>query len=111
MRPWLFVPALGLSCAFAVATAQTYTVTDLGTLSDYPYPSTYPTAINEAGEVTGYDSSYFAGPPGVPVPEAFLYSDGNMTALAGQFEHAFLWSKGTLFDLGPFAQRHYQRSE
>jgi probable HAF family extracellular repeat protein len=84
MRPCLLVPALGLACALATATGQTYTVTDLGTLSDYPYPSTYPTAVNEAGQVTGYDSSYYAGPPGVPVPEAFLYSDGNMTALAGE---------------------------
>jgi probable HAF family extracellular repeat protein len=89
MRPWLFVPALGLSCAFAAATAQTYTVTALGVIPNYPYASTYPAGINESGQVTGADVSYFIIAPGVPVPEAFLYRDGEMVALAGEYSNGY----------------------
>jgi probable HAF family extracellular repeat protein len=83
MRLWLSVTALGLCCAFTAASAQTYTVTDLGVLPNYRYAVTYPAAVNEAGQVTGADISNFAVAPGVPTPEAFLYSDGEMTALSG----------------------------
>jgi probable HAF family extracellular repeat protein len=62
---------------------QTYTVTDLGVLPNYPYAATYPAGVNEAGEVTGAAISNFAVAPGVPTPEAFLYRDGEMTALSG----------------------------
>jgi probable HAF family extracellular repeat protein len=89
MRLWSFVSALALSCAFATATAQTYTVTELGLLPNYPYAFANPTAINDAGQVTGYDVSYFVGPPGVPIPEAFLYSDGEMTAIAGEYSNGY----------------------
>jgi len=83
MRPWLSIPAIGLCCAFTAASAQRYTVTDLGVLPNYRYGVTYPAAINEAGQVTGASISNFAVAPGVPTPEAFLYSDGEMTALSG----------------------------
>ncbi len=89
MRPWLLVPALGLSCAFAAATAQTYTVTNLAVLPDYRYAATYPAGVNESGQVTGADISYFVGPPGVPIPEAFLYRDGEMVALAGEYSYGY----------------------
>ena len=52
-----------------------YTVTDLGTLPDFPF--TYATGINDNGQVVGYGF-------------------GNGTFLT----HAFLFSNGTLTDLG-----------
>jgi probable HAF family extracellular repeat protein len=84
------VAALGLTGITAVpAFAASYSITDLGSLG---YPTTFPAAINESGEVTG--TSYLAEE--VPItctdrreknckthPErAFLYSAGKMTALA-----------------------------
>jgi probable HAF family extracellular repeat protein len=83
------VAALGLTGAIAVpAFASGYSITDLGSLG---YPTTFPAAINESGEVTG--TSYLAEE--VPItctdrrdknckthPErAFLYAGGEMTAL------------------------------
>jgi probable HAF family extracellular repeat protein len=94
MRPWLFVPALGLACAITTATAQTYTVTNLGLLPNYPYGATSPAGINDAGQVTGASISLFVGPPGVPVPEAFLYTDGEMVALSGENSYGYAITGG-----------------
>jgi hypothetical protein len=83
------VAATGLMGATAIpAFAASYSITDLGSLG---YPTTFPAALNESGEVTG--TSYLAEE--VPItctdkrdknckthPErAFLYSGGKMTAL------------------------------
>jgi probable HAF family extracellular repeat protein len=86
MRPWLFLASLGLSCAFVIvdpATAQTYTVTDLGILPGYQFIT--PNGINESGDVTGSVLTYFApdSPPGVPVTQAFLYHDGKLVPIDG----------------------------
>jgi probable HAF family extracellular repeat protein len=88
MKPWLLIPAFGLSCAFAAATAQTYTITGLPVMPNFPFAGTFPAAINDSGEVTGAAVSLFASAPGVPVGEAFLYSEGKMTALSGEYSYA-----------------------
>jgi probable HAF family extracellular repeat protein len=77
------IPALGICCVFAAATAQTYTVTDLGTLRQDPTSTTYPAAIDEAGEITGHVLIPDAA-TGTSVSAAFLYRDGKMEAIAGE---------------------------
>jgi probable HAF family extracellular repeat protein len=83
MKPWLLVPAFGLSCAFAAARAQTYTIIGLPILPDFPYATNYPTGVSDSGEVTGAAVSLFATIPGVPVGDAYLYRDGKIVAFAG----------------------------
>jgi probable HAF family extracellular repeat protein len=63
----------------------TYTVTDLGTLSGYS--SSYPTAINDSGQIVGntwsgglVNTGLFLQKPG-PLTEAWLYSGGTLSAL------------------------------
>lgn len=111
-----FVLPLALTCW---TSAQSYTVTDLGTLGG---PSSVGDAINSAGQVTGYSNT----PPQFNPAHAFLYSNGTMQDLgtlgglysaglgindAGQVaggstlagdsvSHAFLYSDGTMKDLG-----------
>jgi probable HAF family extracellular repeat protein len=83
MRPYLLIPAFGISLAFTTATAQNFTVTDLGTLRGYPTSTTTPLAINEAGEITGY--VLLPNPAGgASVSEAFLYRDGRIITFAGE---------------------------
>jgi probable HAF family extracellular repeat protein len=101
----------------AEAVSVTYTVTDLGTLSDRHSRAQ---AINEVGQVIGY--SYSAGSAG---SRAFVWQAGVMTELtlggsrssataineAGQIigysylwgdagSHAFVWQAGVMTDLG-----------
>jgi probable HAF family extracellular repeat protein len=117
----LFAPALFVLQVLAlplVGAAQTYTVTDLGTLGGTVSGAQ---AINAAGQITGY--SFIAG--GAAVTHAFLYSDGSMADLgtlggnvgegnginsSGQVAgyatsatpayRAFLYSDGTMNDWG-----------
>lgn len=102
-----------------------YAVTDLGTLGSDPF--TYPSAINDTGQVVGVTrttSGHFPGPPRSG-NHAFLWQNGTMTdlnSLGGTYnsvsginklgqvvgfsqtsqgtEHAFLWQNGTMTDLG-----------
>jgi probable HAF family extracellular repeat protein len=78
-----------LGLAAAPALASTYTMTDLGTLG---YPTTVATAINASGQITG--ESYV----GTPVPVKCLPRQRPpCRTFPG---HAFLWSNGTMTDLG-----------
>jgi probable HAF family extracellular repeat protein len=76
----------------AAATATTYTVRDLGSLG---FGVTDPAAINGSGQVTGY--SYLSKEIQVPCPP------GQYGRPKKCFEapyHAFIWSNGTMTDLG-----------
>jgi uncharacterized membrane protein len=79
-----------LGSAAGPALASTYSVTDLGSLG---YGTTYATAINASGQITG--ESYLATEVqvGCPTrhdkPPCFTHPG-----------HAFLWSKGSMTDLG-----------
>jgi probable HAF family extracellular repeat protein len=89
--------AAGLPAAAAgpaAAAATTYTITDLGTLgATGGYPQTQPFAINASGQVTG-----------------FSYTSTVVTQSCGHYkpprtcsyhpQHAFLYSNGTMTDLG-----------
>jgi probable HAF family extracellular repeat protein len=63
------------------ASAQKYTVTDLGTLpgSTTPFPSSIGNGVNNLGQVTG--SATAAGPCTQDCSHAFLYSDNKMRDL------------------------------
>lgn len=100
--------------------AQTYTVTDLGSLGTF---ETFSFAISDSSRAAGY--SYVAANPGF-VRHAFLWINGQMTDLgtlvpggyswandinevgqvcgfadvAGGAAHPFLWANGSLQDLG-----------
>lgn len=124
----LFSPATGRAAALLAlaalfsptAHAQSYLVTDLGTLGG---ASSIGLGVNNSGQVTGHSNP---DPSNANIYHAFLYSKGAMTDLgtfggsdsegtgindAGQItgfalgpgdhlEHAFLYSNGTLSDLG-----------
>ncbi len=129
--------SITLSLCFALfgaqtAIAQTYTITDLGTLSGETLPfggGSIGNAVNRAGQVTG--DSLVAGPCLHNCMHAFLYSKGKMLDLgtlpggnssvgnsinsgkepevvgysdvAGGALHAFLWNAGQMLDLGTFS--------
>jgi probable HAF family extracellular repeat protein len=61
------------------ASAQRYTVTDLGALPGPTFPSSTGNGINRSGQVTG--SSNVAGSCSPVCTHAFLYSQGNMLDL------------------------------
>src|SRR3974390_377617 len=114
---WFF-PAAVFACLSLIASGQVmYSVTDLGSVA--PGSVSFPSAINQKGEVAG--TSTFVGAPN----RAFLYSNGMMTSLGtlggnisaglgindfGQLvgysytstgvEHAFVYSGGVMTDLG-----------
>jgi len=106
------------SAAPTICFSQTYSVTDLGTISGYDY--SVGQAINTSGQITGA-----SGKSGSNLADIVLYSDGKMTSLgtlggatgigngintSGQIAgystiangtyHAFLSSGGTLTDIG-----------
>jgi probable HAF family extracellular repeat protein len=78
-----------LGLAAAPALASTYSVTDLGSLG---YGTTYATAINAHAQITG--ESYL----GTPVPVKCL--PRQKPPCRTFLGHAFLWSNGTMTDLG-----------
>src|SRR5215469_11694230 len=86
------VPATTVVAAPAAA-ATTYTVTDLGSLG---FGGTVGSGINATGQVTGY--SYLSTL--VPTPECPpVYGNTKKTCVEHPW-HAFLYSKGTMTDLG-----------
>jgi probable HAF family extracellular repeat protein len=74
------VPAAAVAAAPASASTATYTITDLGSLGG---GVTDATAINATGQVTGYSTvtTGVSGEPGKPPSRAFLWSNGTMTDL------------------------------
>jgi probable HAF family extracellular repeat protein len=103
-----FVFVLLLTAASSLCAAQTYTITDLGTLPGGCYSGAQ--AINVSAEITGWAYS------SATVADVFLYSNGSMTNLgtlggttgignginkSGTYR-AFLSSGGTLTDIGDF---------
>jgi hypothetical protein len=85
MRSWLYLPALGLSCAlFAAepAIAQTYTVTDLGTIPGGNFSTAL--GIKQSGEITGWSGTSEADIGGIP-GSAFLYRDGKIEDIGPSF--------------------------
>jgi probable HAF family extracellular repeat protein len=78
-----------LGLAAAPALASTYTMTDLGSLG---YGTTYGTAINAHSQITG--ESYL----GTTVPVRCL--PRQKPPCVSHPGHAFLWSNGTMTDLG-----------
>lgn len=83
-RLWMRLSLPLLLLATAGASAQTYTVTDLGSLGPY---DTFAFGINDASQVTGY--SYL------------------MTRSAGPVRHAFLWQNSQMQDLGAWIPDGY----
>jgi probable HAF family extracellular repeat protein len=95
MSKYLIVLALGLAIAGvspAAASTTTYTMTDLGSLG---YGVTYGLAINANGQITGY--SYTSQQIQVTCPP--LQYGGSKKCYIHPY-HAFLWSNGTMTDLG-----------
>jgi probable HAF family extracellular repeat protein len=85
MRPWLYLPAFVLSGALlatAAATAQTYTVTDLGTFPGGNYSTAL--GINQSGQATGWSGNSAPIIGGIP-SSAFLYRDGKMLDIGSSF--------------------------
>jgi probable HAF family extracellular repeat protein len=93
-RAFLIVLALVLAAAGtrpATAATTTYTMTDLGSLGY----DTYGLAINAAGQITGY--SYTSTEIQIPCPPQKY---GQPKKCFENPYHAFLWSNGTMRDLG-----------
>ena len=97
---WLAVPVVGvglLAVAAAVpaaAAAKTYTITNLGSLGFVGYDTTEPTAINASGQVAGFSDTSTT----VTFPCPGHYKPPRTCSSHPQ--HAFLWSNGTMTDLG-----------
>ncbi len=89
-----------LSAAPAVAAASTYSVTDLGSLG---YGVSDGLAINAVGQVTGY--SYTSNAFQVSCPP---HQYGGSKKCFEHPYHAFLWSNGTMTDLGTLGG-HFSR--
>ena len=85
------VPA-GVATAVPAAAATTYTVTGLGSLGG---GYTHATAINATGQVTGY--SDLAKEIQVSCPPSQY---GQPKKCFEPIQHAFVWSNGTMTDLG-----------
>jgi probable HAF family extracellular repeat protein len=83
-----------LAAVAAPAAASTYSVTDLGSLG---YGVTKGLAINNSGQVTGYSYSSDAFQVTCP-PQKY----GQPKKCFENPYHAFLWSSGTMTDLGTF---------
>lgn len=85
------VPAAAASAAPAAAATATYTITDLGSLGG---GVTHGLAINATGQVTG--DSLLAKTVQLPCP----YPQSPNQKCSANLDHAFLWSNGTMTDLG-----------
>jgi probable HAF family extracellular repeat protein len=89
-------------------------MTDLGTLGG---AQSWAFGVNNAGQVVGKAETDVVPPGGLPIRRAFLYSEGVMTAIAGDYSAAydineaeqivgtyldgsFLWEDGVLTNLG-----------
>jgi probable HAF family extracellular repeat protein len=103
LRTWHVIPLAVLAvgaglpaaaAAPAAAATATYTITDLGSLGGPVYPQTEPAAINASGQVTGYSFTSTA----VAEPCPGHYKPPRTCHFYPQ--HAFLWSNGTMTDLG-----------
>jgi probable HAF family extracellular repeat protein len=70
----LAVAMVGLTTA-SVASAATYTITDVGVFAGVTAPNSYGVALNNLGQVVGNART------ATGYPHAFLYSDGQMTDL------------------------------
>jgi probable HAF family extracellular repeat protein len=85
MHPWLYLPALGLACALFAeqpATAQTYNVTDLGTIPGGNFSTAL--GINQSGQITGWSGTSEVDIGGIP-GSAFLYRDGKIEDIGPSF--------------------------
>lgn len=89
--------AVGLPAAAAdpaAAAPATYTITNLGSLGYVGYDTTEPLAINASGQVAGFSDTSttvtFPCPTHYKPPRTCSYHP----------QHAFLWSSGTMTDLG-----------
>jgi probable HAF family extracellular repeat protein len=98
VRPVALAGALSacLTATPAAATASTYRVTDLGSLG---YGVTHGLAINNNGQVTGY--SYLGTAIQIPCPP---HKYGPKVCFTHPY-HAFVWSNGTMTDLGTLGGR------
>ena len=85
------VPAVTVAAAPAGAATTTYTITDLGSLGG---GVTHGLAINASGQVTG--DSFLSKQVMVPCP----YPQSPNQKCSANLDHAFLWSNGTMTDLG-----------
>jgi probable HAF family extracellular repeat protein len=85
--------AAGLPAA-AAAAAKTYTITNLGSLGYAGYDTTEATAINASGQVAGYSDTATT----ITFPCPGHYKPPRMCSSHPQ--HAFLYSNGTMTDLG-----------
>jgi probable HAF family extracellular repeat protein len=101
LRTWHLVPVAvlavtaGLPVAAAgpaAAAAKTYTITNLGSLGFVGYDTTEPSAINASGQVTGFSETSTTVKEPCPYP--------SKTQCSFHPQHAFLYSNGTMTDLG-----------
>ena len=95
------VPAAAAAAAPAAA-ATTYTITELGSLG----LGSTPNGINATGEVTGY--SYLSTL--VPTPNCVPYGNHKPVCKEHPY-HAFVWSNGTMTDLGTLGSGNFSAGE
>jgi probable HAF family extracellular repeat protein len=95
------VPAAAVAAAPAAA-ATTYKVTDLGSLG----LGSTPNGINATGEVTGL--SYLSTL--VPTPSCVPYGNHKPVCKEHPY-HAFVWSNGTMTDLGTLGSGNFSAGE
>ncbi len=95
------VPAAAVTAAPVAAAATTYTVTDLGSLGG---PGSHGLAINNNGQVTGY--SYIAAT--IPSSGCCGNCYGKPVPCVTHPYHAFVWSNGTMTDLGTLGGTYSQ---
>jgi len=82
------LPAAATAAPAAAATTTTYTITNLGSLGS---GGTQPAAINASGQVTGFSDTSTSVAERCPYPRGTCHFHP---------QHAFLWSNGTMTDLG-----------
>jgi probable HAF family extracellular repeat protein len=82
------------AAAPAAAAAKTYTITNLGSLGFVGYDTTEPTVINASGQVTGFSETSTT----ITFPCPGHYKPPRTCSSHPQ--HAFLYSNGTMTDLG-----------